>query len=75
MKRRWQNVGKVLVKSKDSLLAHLPKCTLFAPPPPPKKKFCISIVFNFSWDGYPGEIKVMQISELFLEMFTSRLLV
>ena len=40
MKRLWQNFGIVLVKSKDSLLAHLPKCTLFAPPPrhtPPKK--------------------------------------
>ena len=27
-------------------LAHLPKCTLFAPP-----KFCISIVFNFPLGG------------------------
>ena len=45
MKRLWQNFGIVLVKSKDSLLAHLPKCTLFAPPlpPTPPKNFALAL--------------------------------
>ena len=30
--------------SRDCKLPHFPKCTLFP-------KFCISIVFNFSWDA------------------------
>ena len=44
-------------------LPHFSKCTLFAPPP--QKKFCIGIVFTFSWHGCntqeKGQTKVMQI--------------
>ena len=30
---------------------HISHNAPYLPPTPPQKKFCISIVFNFSWDG------------------------
>ena len=51
-------------KNRNSPFPHKPKCTLFTPPPPPPQ-FCLTIVFDFSWDDCTThekfEMMVMQI--------------
>ena len=41
------------ISTADSTFSHRPQFTLFNPPPPlpPPQKFCITIVFDFPYDG------------------------
>ena len=42
-----KKVKKIGYDTRTSLIMHL----IYPPPPPPPAKFCIRIVFNFSWDS------------------------